>query len=465
MYDTLKFLTTNMVSPRILKISADIHRYFFWFFAVSALAGLAGFLYVAGIATAVESYVFAFSLLGLRYPARLLYIYLFFVSFLHRDFCYMSIEMPGLPLYITEWILLILALSGLPKLKTMYREHREATLLVAAWFSFGFILFFLTMPWWGASAALRDFAIVYYAFFIYAVLVHITTVRQTIFLFGALILGTVPNLLADMANLLYNTLPVTGEQLNYSMRSSYFYIASFGIILPFFHKEGRWRIPCRAYMLVVAVNVMLYAYSKTAMITLLILSLVFFWKDLIAMNLKRKALVFGILLFVVMMTPSQKRFSIMDIVKPSTYSENSRIYLLIAACRDFVEQPYGIGFGPSIFDDHSRSMFQNVDEIHSLHNSYMTVLRRTGIIGFAIFISVLAVGVRKGYRSLRNIRDPDNIVKGMLNGNLNALAAMALFSFVHVALEGPFMGAPFWIIAGSLYHLGREGNLAAVSQE
>ncbi len=418
------------------------------------LTVLAAVLYKLEITSLFGGFLFAFALFGLRWPAHFLAVFVFFVAFKHREFTHMAMQFGPLPVYISEWALLILLVAGLPKVVSTARKYLLPFVLILAYIFIGLLMLYLSLPNWG-GVALRHFAIVYYSLFAMMVFAHIKTLKEFKRLIAALIIGTVPNLIGEIGNFLYDTLPVTSEQKNYSMRDSFFYLVALGFCLPFL-KIGVKKINYHVvfYGLAVSSIVLLYSYSKTGMIALVVLAGLYFVSRM--KSLPKAVIVIVCLLFILpyFFTPSGKIHPFKDIFTPSTYEKEKRYLIDISALRDFTEYPYGIGFGPPIFGDHGRVMIKNHESFHSLHNSYLTVARRTGVQGFVIFIAIIALAISRGistYRAFGEEEFPGKIAMGLLLAMVSAF----LFPFSHVVLEGPFMGIPFWLIAGCLIILPR----------
>jgi len=429
----------------------DFFRQLFLYSSTLICFTFALYLYNSGKTTLFGGYLFAFALFGFWRPKILLSLFVFFMALKHREFAYTAMQLGEIPIYITEWVLLILLLSGLFKFKPLLNKNRRALITVFLFFCIGFILLVMTLPRWGLVPAIRDFAIVYYSLFALITIVHIRTKQEFKFLVGCFIAGTLPNLLAGLVNFLYGTLPLTKESKNYSLRSSFYNLTAVGFVLPFIlNKKSVLSRVHTLYYLLVAIVVLLYSYSKSSMISLSLLTLLFF-----VINRKefpKYVLPSLILLFVIPLffTPEAKSFTFGTLFFSGTYSEDERRWILLGAMRDFTEYPYGIGFGGSIFGEHIKELIKSTGNLFELHNSYLTVLRRTGVEGFLAYLAIIATAL---YSSLTFYRHSPawSFAKKATLGTMLAWLASSTFLFGHVALEGPFFGAPYWILVGLLF--------------
>jgi hypothetical protein len=122
----------------------------------------------------------------------------------------------------------------------------------------------------------------------------------------------------------------------------------------------------------------------------------------------------------------------------------------------------GVGFGPP-----SNFCFSATGEcwdtresndpaqVSGPHNGFIDILFRMGFVGLFLMLGVLWTAVRAGIRAL-----PDPTARTAL--------ALLLFAtvtaFFSVALEGPYMGVPFWALVGMLWVCGRREPTTAPPQ-
>ena len=434
----------------------------FFYFQLVAVCAIAFMFYFLEYAHLFNAFIFAAALFGFVFPARLMEGFVFLMALNHREFAYTTLTVHGANLYITEWVLLILLLAAVPKVQSIFRRHMLPAAMLVFYFMVGFVLFLVSFRAWPLYYALRDFTMVYYALFAIATLAHVQGMDGVRRIGMALVLGTLPNLAAEWLNYLYGTLPMTMDQKNYSMRNSFYYAASIGFVLGFItDEEGKWRKPLVAYVMITSLIILLYSYSKTPMLTLLLLGVMYCLRRWKVMRWKEAAAMGALVIITLIFTPSAKTFHFTSIFRPATYFHDSRTLLHILAIRDFVEYPYGIGFGASVFGDNAHMVINNPEEIGSLHNSYLVLLRRMGIEGAIVFFSTLMLalyGAVRAFQVKSGLRNKMTVV-----AMLGAWGATAVFASAHVALEGPFFGAVFWILLGCLFAASGEDGAFPVS--
>lgn len=436
------------------------HRYreWLWFGTAAALLLAGDLLGSFGAAGVFGGYAFSLSLLGLAAPRRLMEVFVFLLALGHRDFTYTALKIGPANLYITEWVLLILMLAAVPRVADIWRKYRPALLALGLYAGIGFVFFWLSSRYWPIGSILRDLTVVYYAFFAVAALAFLRDEGDINRLFIAMLAGSCFNLGGDMLNYLYGTFPITPEQKNYSLRNSFYYLIGTAYLLPgllFLERKVRpWAV---GYVTAVFVVVLLYAYSKTAMAAILLISILSILVLAKQVRMQTLIAVFMAFMLALVITPMAKTFKFSSLFALRTAGDDSRSMLRTAALRDFSEYPYGIGFGAPIFGRHSRELLVEPDAFHAIHNSYLTILRRMGVEGFAAFSALVALalyGVYRGWRSCAGSYDAWLTSFAVCLGFL----ASAVFAAAHVALEGPFFGAVFWLLLGSVFTATRAYN-------
>lgn len=429
------------------------YREWLWFGIVAALLFAGNLLGSFGAAGVFGGYAFSLSLLGLAAPRRLLEIFVFLLALGHRDFTYTALKVGPANLYITEWVLLILLLAAVPRMAEMWRAYRPALLALGLYAGLGLALFWLSSRYWPLGPIVRDFTVVYYALFMVAALAFLRNGGDINRLFIAILAGSLFNLGSDLLNYLYGTFPVTPEQKNYSLRSSFYYVICAAYLLPglLFLKE-KLRPWAAMYVAAVFVVVLLYSYSKTSMAALLLVSIMGILALAKRARMEVLIAVFMAFMLALVITPMGKtfKFSSLFALRLTETENDSRAMLRAAALRDFSEYPYGIGFGAPIFGGHSRELLSKPEEYHALHNSYLTILRRMGVEGFAAFSALVALAFYGVYRAWR-VRAEDYDAWLTPFAVLLGFIAAAVFATAHVVLEGPFFGAVFWLLLGAVF--------------
>ena len=105
---------------------------------------------------------------------------------------------------------------------------------------------------------------------------------------------------------------------------------------------------------------------------------------------------------------------------------------------------FGVGFGTRILP---YAAFWGTDEPGQFnfglpHNSYLTILARTGLVGFLLFAFCLSWTALRLMRKLRQKTTADELAV------MNILIAMAVFASLNLFFERPLLCAPFWIMLG-----------------
>ncbi len=416
---------------------------------LSALFGLSFLLSVNGFTSVVGGFFFSFSLLGLRFPKQVLAVFLFCLAYKHKDFAYVSLQADHIPIYIAEWMLLILGISSVSKLQFLYKEYRKPLLFILLYFGVGAFLYAKTVFYWGIVEATRDFVIIYYSFFTLLFLAHVRNLEDLKWLIGAIALGTLPNLFSEVLNFLYGTLPVTDLQKNYSLRNSFYYTVVAGFVLPFIFTVRRgWGNLLKLYFLGLFFIIFFYSYSKTGMLALLFILVAYAATR--HFDIPRNGYLAVVLLIVLSLffTPQQKTHPLGSLLNPQTYSRDVRRTILVAEMRDFTGYPYGIGFGGSVFGNYSNELLKN-SNYHDPHNSYVSVLRRVGMEGMLVYLTLIWYALYSAIKIYREL-DKESYEARITLGSILAFIVASFYLFGHVALEGPFFGVPYWILLGVL---------------
>jgi len=426
--------------------------YLLQYSVILALSLFSFLLFKLGITTITGSFIFSFSLMGFIWPAYLASAFILLVALAHRDFTYLSMDLSFTPLYITEWVLMILLIAAIPRFQSIIKTYKTPTLIILSFFMVGFALFLASGPYWEAKTAIRHFAIVYYSLFAIAIFAHITKPYQFKITLLAMILGSIPHLLGDLLNFLYMTFPATPEQKNLSLRNSFYILTAVGVCLPFIYggKTGKYFKPVAVFMIAAFIVLCLYTYTKTAIITLFIMLLACLVMKRKVLDRRMKLIIVMTLILPFLITPPGKTYSAYKTFLGTNYIKETRNAVNFLAMRDFVEYPYGIGFGPSIFGDHIRERVINVDNMHSLHNSYISILIRTGIEGGIFFFSILACAFLSGLYSIHMAPSGSPELR-LAEAVFFAFLPSTTYPFAHVALQGPFFGTFFWIFIGLLF--------------
>jgi len=110
----------------------------------------------------------------------------------------------------------------------------------------------------------------------------------------------------------------------------------------------------------------------------------------------------------------------------------------------------GAGFGPPLEVDLGYRVEHDVDP----HNSFVAILFRLGLPGLFGFLWFYFSTIR-GVTTTREMSTQWRFLTGVA---LSANVAAAVFAFFNVALEGPYMGIPFWVSLALVYQLSLQSN-------
>jgi O-antigen ligase len=113
----------------------------------------------------------------------------------------------------------------------------------------------------------------------------------------------------------------------------------------------------------------------------------------------------------------------------------------------------GVGFGPPsnfCFSGNGECwdtrLTHDPAQISGPHNGFVDIFYRMGLPGVVLLTGLLWTAIRSGIRAL-----PDPAART----SVALLLFAATTAFFSVALEGPYMGIPFWALVGMLWVCGR----------
>jgi len=132
-----------------------------------------------------------------------------------------------------------------------------------------------------------------------------------------------------------------------------------------------------------------------------------------------------------------------------------RIFLWIETIKNSmgIDPFFGIGFGTKIFDPNNNIydfiLVTNPNDPHlpytlGLHNSYLFILVRFGLIGFLLFLLFNLSLINKFFK-FKLYRYPKN------SAFFISFSIFSIAAFSNVILESPLYSSTYWIIAGLFY--------------
>jgi hypothetical protein len=139
-----------------------------------------------------------------------------------------------------------------------------------------------------------------------------------------------------------------------------------------------------------------------------------------------------------------------DKASPSANNAKWRIILWKDIIKKSMQKPIlGYGFGMLYNNETLKDMgWQYGQDVGFLdpHNSYLSILYRTGIVGLLIFILFIISFFVKMIKFLRGCRDL--AISVYMVSILSAVTFILVISFFMVVLEGPYLGIFLWIFIG-----------------
>lgn len=117
---------------------------------------------------------------------------------------------------------------------------------------------------------------------------------------------------------------------------------------------------------------------------------------------------------------------------------------------------FGVGFGTptdfkwrgNVYDARSGSPSEPTYSTPP-HNSFVNILYRTGLLGFLALLALVAIALLRVFRAVR-ASDLEPLDRSFLASSLAIFVLIAITACFSVALEGPYMGAFFWIFLALL---------------
>ena len=118
--------------------------------------------------------------------------------------------------------------------------------------------------------------------------------------------------------------------------------------------------------------------------------------------------------------------------------------------RKTVDHPaFGVGFGKPAAFEWALRVYDTRDggpeSVSPPHNSFVNILYRTGLLGFAALVALFVIAV---VRTLRLIRASAREERPPVVALLALAAFIVVIASLNVALEGPYMAMFFWTVVG-----------------
>jgi O-antigen ligase len=378
-----------------------------------------------------------------------------------REFAHLGLAFGEIPLYVSELTLFAVIVTLIPTLAFHDQVHRKAfPPALLAYFGLGLIALLRGVPHYGLEAV-RDSALCYYAI-CYPLTILLTRRAREFRIFLYVMVGSWA---AASIMVFYHYAMGIGRVLHlhdlvrYGSGSQAISTAS-GAGVAF----AAWLSPRRPmgqnllYALGIAhllIGLFLIQHRSLFLafvgVCFLIVVYVADQRRLWVTVLGVTVLVAALSPFLALLDPGQVSSPlartlerIQSIAAPhSDRSSEWRLFAWEQAIRAGLENPlFGVGFGrPLILHWQYRTDY-NIDP----HNSYAALFYRLGLSGVIAFFVLWASTIIASYKAAR--RHPSRRFR--IAFALSSHFGVAIFAMFNVALEGPYMGIPFWCSLGLL---------------
>ena len=324
---------------------------------------------------------------------------------------------------------------------------------------------------------LRNFSLVYYSIFVYLVLVILNsdTERKVELIFKSVLLfSMLRNIVVVILFVLgYESfVPEDGGIIggHHSLISSFAFFISLYFLIE--RKDLR-------YLLLLLLNLLFVFLSshRSAYLSLIggVLMLILLYRGQIKLKLFAVLLSVSLSFFILLVSLSDMAFiliiqKISENIRSLVYYKLSdpnaywRYLYWINVLNSLVENPTGVGFNYSlgslapwwIWSENPREILYRGSLRLDPHNSYLSILARTGLPGFFVFFLFLLFflfALKVGYKRLAGKH------KSLLVVSFTNFVAVSIFAFFNVTLENPYHGAFFWIWMGVCLSIVIRANL------
>lgn len=381
-----------------------------------------------------------------------------------RQFSYLAVRIGGVSLYVTE--LCMAALAGLLLARNMSNGGQRITslsgldLAILVYLAAGTLNVLRTVSLYGLEA-IRDFAIFYYALFFFIALESVRTGSQlrrlTLAYLGgaaiALALGAVRLLTGGGEVLLYGVVRFLSGHAG-------MYVVIAAITVLCMHRFWRSQAQVALALLACAAGVFISQQRSVWLALLVALGVVaaMDWRGRLVSRSLAAGLglaIGALVLAMLVLTPFQEQ--------TTQVLENSIARLIAGfqepqadptarwrlagweeAVQSFLANPIlASGLGSPFEWLSGRAMVQNRP-----HNTYLTILAKTGLSGMAPLLIVVAAFYSRAWRALRRATDLRH--RGILLALTASHVALSVFGIFNLLLESPYLAIFFWGIMGVL---------------
>ncbi|MFH1283571.1 MAG: O-antigen ligase family protein [bacterium] len=401
--------------------------------------------------------------------------YLFGIVLFSRNFAHLEFNISGIPLYTTEFVIMVM-LFILFKQGRIFRKLKFKLDPVTKWLFVLYVIAAISL-FRGLIAyndkvfVLRQSAIIYYSIFYFLTPIIINSEKKINFLFNCLFLAALLIVLNSMIN--FNS--VIGAYKYYYLGLAIIMEIIYIILVKTKYKK--------LLLLVVFLQLIYFILEQVRASWVGMGGVLFFAIVLIRSYLKSKFLINRIIVYCLIGIMGST--CLLWVIKPklinSVYSEVLSIILLntddnlgkgsvvsarwrLFVWKDIIEESLekpilGWGFGNKFIPktikklDWGGSWKDDSKGFQDPHNSFLSILHRTGFAGLSVFIILVIAFIKRSIGMIRYIND--NKMKAYYVGLLLCVIFVLGNSFFAVVLEGPFMGIFLWICMGLMISLER----------
>lgn len=384
-----------------------------------------------------------------------------------REFSYWGVSLGSATIYVTEIVMvLVLAIAVLdyfisPSLRKLVVTPLTPWLL--AYLAFGAVLLARDVPVWGFQAA-RDAVIVGYALFVFVALLSVQTTFDLHLLLYALVGFAGWNVVTVLTSLAQGAASLTSfDAARIGGGSPGLYsIFAFTIFVALYGFEARLRnLP--AVLLGCSFLLPVYFSAHRSILLSLfgaLLVVLILIRGHVARLFKQLSVVLVLATVItvafvpsVLVTAQSTFTKYSNLVNLDEPNIRFRLLNLSYGVTQWATTPVvGTGFGSplsiSLTDLWGRDVAS--DELAyttAPHNSFLTVLVRTGAVGTALFAAITLIFYYSAVRGIRRLRPCRG--RAIAVALLACQVATAIMAAFNVVLEGPFMGIFYWIFMGA----------------
>lgn len=394
------------------------------------------------------------------------FIFLFLTSSMmlfSREFAHMNIKVLGFPVYVTEIAILIISIL----MVFNYFINKDKKIITGYKLKFEHILIFLILivslvtglVRYGNVYVFRHSALFYYSIFSFLVPAFLTDMRQfEIFVIVSAFLIFINSIIYMIfSNNIFNN-------FNYYYQGLFIFIIINSLIM----------IKNKIINIAAVLTAVIFIYEmidtkvRAAWVALIIATilnialLIIFRKKL---DMKKSFIIkvsvtvmLAILLIVCLSFFNLNNYigefkSIYSQSDEASPSYNNAVWRLIVwkdIIKKSMQKPIlGYGFGMLYNNDTLKDMgwaYGADTGFLDPHNSYLSILYRTGILGISIFLLFIVSFFVKAINFLRKFQDRQTSI--YMIGILSSVVFILVISFFMVVLEGPYLGIFLWIFIG-----------------